>query len=65
MTRFMTCWMIDTGEILAFTEDEGWQKAQEESDEFVWQWAVNRETAIAAHIHKVEEWENNPTKETY
>lgn len=65
MKRFMTCWMGDTDEILAFTEDENWKEAQENADDFVWQWATSREVAVEAHHDKLEECQRDPTKETY
>ena len=65
MTRFMSCYTLETDQIEAFKETEDWQTAQDRADEFVWQFATDRKQAIAQHFNKLDEWENDPTKHTY
>jgi hypothetical protein len=65
MTRYMTAYFLLEDKVEAFTEDEDWKKAQEEAEDFVWQFAPDKETAIFLHFEKLDDWENNPDKETY
>jgi len=57
----------DEGEIKAYTEKENWKEAidHEDTASWVWQFAETKEKAISQHVTKQDEWEANPTKETY
>tara|TARA_B100000963_G_scaffold149147_1_gene130046 strand:+ start:1231 stop:1398 length:168 start_codon:yes stop_codon:yes gene_type:complete len=41
-----------------FDEFHDWQ-------EYVWQFAPNKQTAISQHHAKHDDWQENPNKETY
>ena len=71
MTRFVTYLPDDSDDVHCLSEAEfsavkktpefdsfGW-------DEWVWQEAPDKETAIANHFVKMDEWHANPDKETY
>lgn len=44
------------GDIEAFSEDDDWGDAQENSDEYVWQYAYDKDSAISQHCDKHDEW---------
>lgn len=72
MQRFVSFIAIAQDEVDAMTHEE-FLKAKESPtfladqdwDEWVWQFAESKEQAIAQHFAKIEEWEANPNKETY
>jgi hypothetical protein len=33
--------------------------------DYVWQWALSKDQAIANHFDKIDEWQMNPDKKTY
>ena len=66
MTRFITMQSED-GMIQAFADNENWQQAQDAPylADWVWQFADSKEQAIAQHEDKIDEWQNDYSKETY
>lgn len=71
MTRFVTYLPCGCDDVHCLSEDEfaahkqtpefdpyGW-------DEWVWQEAPDKDTAIANHFVKMDEWHTNPGKRTY
>ena len=68
MPRYLTAYfMPDNGPdyVAAFTEDENWREACEPAEDYVWQFATNKQAAILQHFDKLDEWEADPTKDTY
>lgn len=82
MPRFMTAYVeyryhgetpsegFISSEIVAYAEDEDWRPAQEIAEDYVWQFAPDKETAKAQHFDKVDAWRadldaGRPEKETY
>lgn len=68
MNRYLSAYELETDIVHVFTEDEFHNLDSYPSDwasDWVWQFAPDRETARAQHHAKVEEWEVDPTKETY
>jgi hypothetical protein len=57
--RIMTCYSVHGDKWEAFTEDENWQAAQATCDEYVWQLAPDKKTAIAQHDAKLVAWEKD------
>jgi hypothetical protein len=56
-TRFLS--VMVSGEVFAYAADESWQQAQDEADEWVWQSAPDRETAIARHEAAFDAWQKS------
>ena len=59
-TRFITYEIISHNTVYAKTESE--YKAEgipEDWDDFVWQFAPDKETAIRQHADKVDDWRND------
>jgi hypothetical protein len=50
-----------------FTEQDDYKTALARPDvaDWVWQWASDKQTAINQHLGKLDEWEVDPTRETY
>ena len=68
MNRYLTAYTVETGIIEAFTEEEVDSLAHHPSewaDDWVWQFAPDKETACAQHDEKMDEWEMDPEKHTY
>lgn len=70
MPRFLTTYNWDDPEAKAFAEHEDWGKAQANADDYVWQFAPDKETAIRQHDAKVDAWREDqdagrPEKYTY
>ena len=76
MAKYMTCYTLKCDLTEAFTENENWQQAQDACDDYVWQSAPDKKTAIEQHDAKLEEWERdlhawlkgkkaNPNTKTY
>ena len=73
MSRFVTFITCEQDDILCMTEEEFKSaKANDDPsvasdlwDEWIWQFADSKEQAIAQHVEKMDEWEKNPSKETY
>lgn len=78
--RYLTVLLEDRDEVIALTEMEYFQKVtmididleeylQRTYDDtwcdYVWQWAQNKEAAIAQHDAKIDAWHLDPSKETY
>lgn len=63
--RFLTTYSLEKDKVEAFTEEENWEEAQEEAEEYVWQYADNKKQAISQHFDKLDLWEKNPNLKTY
>ena len=67
MKRFITAYFVESDKVEVYTEDQTDEikEAQATCDEWVWQFAKNKEIAKQQHFDKHDEWECDPTKETY
>ncbi len=65
MNRYITSYNIDTDTISACLASEADMAIIDGSDEWVCQFAKDKETAIDQHFSKHDEWSADPTKETY
>jgi len=65
MKRFLTTYELETDRIRVFTEQDDYRAAIEAASDWVWQWATSHLMAISQHHDKVDEWEADPTKDTY
>jgi hypothetical protein len=65
MNRYLTTYRSDLDKVEAFTESDDYKNAVWNADDWVWQYAENPEQAKAQHFDKLDEWEQNPDKETY
>ena len=67
MNRYLT--ILDTSngnyDVEVFTEKDDYKSAVNRADEWVWQYAINAETAKIQHFVKHDKWKADPTKETY
>jgi len=71
--RFMTAYFLEEDVIKAYTEDENWKEAQENAEEWIWQFADDKPTAILQHYDKHDLWKKDytqfllrhPNQETY
>ena len=68
MERFVTYMKENSDEVLCMTEREYIECIElDHADwaEWVWQYAQDKRTAISQHYAKHDEWQENPSKETY
>ena len=63
MKRFLTVLQFPD-KIMVFTE-ENYKDAPDDIEDWVWQYAPDEATAIKQHNQKVDEYEADPTKDTY
>ena len=65
--RFLTFISYDNDAIQCLSNAEFGYTDPTEIDwsEFVWQFAVSKEQAIEQHLMKMDEWQENPNRETY
>lgn len=63
--RYLTTYRIDTDTVEAFTEQDDYKAAVDLADEWVWQFAEDRQAAILQHFDKHDEWTSDPEKQTY
>ena len=67
MNRYLTAFSVETETTYVFTEEDlkdiehpcNW------ADDWVWQFAPDKDTARIQHDNKMDEWEMNPEKDTY
>ena len=64
MARYLTTYTCSDDTVRVFTE-ENHKGATRNCDDWVWQFADTPEQAKSQHFTKLDEWEIDPTKETY
>lgn len=65
MPRYLTTYVTETDKIECFTEQGDYRTAVDNAADWVWQFAPDPETAIKQHFTKLDQWEIDPTKDTY
>ena len=63
--RYLTTYRLDIDKVEAFTEQDDYKTAVDLASDWVWQYAPDKQAAIAQHFAKLDEWEANPDKATY
>ena len=62
LKRYIT--VVDSDlEIKCYAEDEDWNDAQNDAEEWVWQYAESKGHAIAQHYLKHDEWSDDQDNE--
>jgi len=65
MPRFLTTYTVEADQIQVYSESDDISHATDDVSDWVWQWAPDKETARMQHFDKLDEWEMDPTKDTY
>lgn len=65
MNRYLTTYRLETDEIGVFTEKDDYKTAVYNASDWVWQYAETPEQAKKQHFAKLDEYEADPTKNTY
>lgn len=62
--RYISMYFLEDNLLEVYREDEPEWREKDPTD-FIWQYAPDRETARDQHFDKLDEWELDPTKDTY